>query len=201
MSRIGKRVIVIPEGVTIKVKGRKILVDGPKGSLSRLLPQGVFCAWFDPNFTYPFTCEVISVTAPKSNDNDTGLFAIISPVQDVLKPFFGLTRTLVADMIKGVEEGFTKRLQLEGVGYRARVEGDYLILNVGYSKPVELRIPKQVSVNVENSTKICVFGLQKDRVGSFASKICSIRPPEPYKGKGIILEGTVIRRKAGKTGK
>jgi large subunit ribosomal protein L6 len=104
-------------------------------------------------------------------------------------------------MVKGVEEGFEKRLQFEGVGYRAKVEENYLILNVGYSKPVEVLIPKQVSVNVENPTKICVSGLQKDIVGSFASKISSIRPPEPYKGKGIILEGTVIRRKAGKTGK
>jgi large subunit ribosomal protein L6 len=177
MSRIGKQAIFIPKRVNIEIKGKKILVHGPKGTVSRIVPCPLECVW---------SKEVLMITPP---------------INDALKPFFGLTRTLIADMVKGVEEGFEKRLQFEGVGYRAKVEENYLILNVGYSKPVEILIPKQVSVNVENPTKICVSGLQKDIVGSFASKISSIRPPEPYKGKGIILEGTMIRRKAGKTGK
>jgi len=117
------------------------------------------------------------------------------------RAFYGLTRTLVANMVMGVSEGFQKRLQITGVGYRAQLDGKDLILNMGYSHPVRLNTPANLSVNVETPTTVIVSGLEKDLVGEFAAKIRSVRPPEPYKGKGIAYEGEYIRRKAGKTGK
>jgi large subunit ribosomal protein L6 len=104
-------------------------------------------------------------------------------------------------MVVGVSEGFQKRLQITGVGYRAQLDGKDLVLNMGYSHPVKMVTPKELSVNVENPTSVVVSGMQKDMVGEFAAKIRSVRPPEPYKGKGIAYEGEIIRRKAGKTGK
>ena len=104
-------------------------------------------------------------------------------------------------MVVGVSEGFQKRLQITGVGYRAQLDGKNLVLNMGYSHPVKMITPKDLSVNVENPTSVVVSGMQKDMVGEFAAKIRSVRPPEPYKGKGIAYEGEIIRRKAGKTGK
>jgi len=114
---------------------------------------------------------------------------------------YGLSRTLVANMVTGVSAGFEKRLQITGVGYRAQLDGKDLVLNMGYSHPVKMITPKELSVKVENPTNVVVSGMQKDLVGEFAAKIRSVRPPEPYKGKGIAYEGEVIRRKAGKTGK
>merc|ERR1711871_1473128 len=114
---------------------------------------------------------------------------------------YGLSRTLVANMVTGVSTGFEKRLQITGVGYRAQVSGTDLVLNMGYSHPVTMIPPTGVNVKVENQTSVVVSGIQKDIVGEFAAKIRSVRPPEPYKGKGIAYEGEVIRRKAGKTGK
>ena len=114
---------------------------------------------------------------------------------------FGLSRTLVANMVTGVSAGFEKRLQITGVGYRAQLDGKDLVLNMGYSHPVKMITPDQVVVKVENSTNIIVSGMEKDVVGEFAAKIRSVRSPEPYKGKGISYDGEIIRRKAGKTGK
>ena len=114
---------------------------------------------------------------------------------------YGLSRTLVANMVTGVSIGFNKKLQISGVGYRAQLDGKDLILNMGYSHPVRMIPPSTISVSVENPTSITVSGLEKDLVGEFAAKIRSVRPPEPYKGKGISYEGEYIRRKAGKTGK
>jgi large subunit ribosomal protein L6 len=114
---------------------------------------------------------------------------------------FGLSRTLVANMVTGVSTGFQKRLQITGVGYRAQLEGKDLVLNMGYSHPVKMITPEGLSVNVENPTSVVVSGTQKDMVGEFAAKIRSVRSPEPYKGKGIAYENETIRRKAGKTGK
>ena len=114
---------------------------------------------------------------------------------------YGLSRTLVSNMVKGVSEGFEKRLQITGVGYRAQLDGKDLVLNMGYSHPVKMLTPSELSVKVENPTSVVVSGMQKDMVGEFAAKIRSVRPPEPYKGNGIAYEGEVIRRKAGKTGK
>jgi large subunit ribosomal protein L6 len=114
---------------------------------------------------------------------------------------YGLSRTLVANMVTGVSAGFQKKLQITGVGYRAQLDGKDLVLNMGYSHPVKMITPSSISVNVEKTTSITVSGIEKELVGEFAAKIRAVRPPEPYKGKGIAYEGEIIRRKAGKTGK
>ena len=128
---------------------------------------------------------------------------IIEKTQDtkLSQALFGLSRTLVANMITGVSTGFEKRLQISGVGYRAQLDGKDLVLNMGYSHPVKMITPDGLSIKVESPTSVLVSGMQKDMVGEFAAKIRSVRPPEPYKGKGIAYEGEIIRRKAGKTGK
>jgi len=180
MSRIGKKSIVIPEKVKIKLDGQKVSVDGPKGSLSRILPSLVCCTM---------------------DENGQNLF--IKKTQDtkLSQSLYGLSRTLVANMVKGVSVGFEKKLQITGVGYRAQLSGTDLVLNMGYSHPVKMVPPSGITVKVESPTSVLVSGMQKDMVGEFAAKIRAVRPPEPYKGKGIAYEGEVIRRKAGKTGK
>jgi large subunit ribosomal protein L6 len=180
MSRIGKQFIQIPKKVNVKIDGQKILVDGPKGSLSRILPSLVCCTM----------------------DEVEGKIFIEKAQQTKLsQALYGLSRTLVANMVTGVSEGFSKKLQITGVGYRAQLSGKDLILNMGYSHPVQLTPPNSLSITVENPTTVVVSGTEKDMVGEFAAKIRSVRPPEPYKGKGIAYEGEYIRRKAGKTGK
>ena len=180
MSRIGKKSIVIPEKVKIKLDGQKILVDGPKGSLSRILPSLVCCTM---------------------DENGQNLF--IEKTQDtkLSQSLYGLSRTLVANMVTGVSDGFQKRLQITGVGYRAQLDGKDLVLNMGYSHPVKMITPQRISVKVESPTSVVITGIEKDVVGEFAAKIRSVRPPEPYKGKGITYESEFIKRKAGKTGK
>ena len=180
MSRIGKQSINIPEKVNVKLDGQKVLVDGPKGSLTRILPSLVCC-----------TLDEGQQTLYIEKTQDTKLSQAL----------FGLSRTLVANMVTGVSIGFEKRLQITGVGYRAQLDGKDLVLNMGYSHPVKMITPSELSVKEENPTSVVVSGMQKDMVGEFAAKIRSVRPPEPYKGKGIAYEGEVIRRKAGKTGK
>tara|TARA_B100000497_G_C7455930_1_gene282187 strand:+ start:88 stop:630 length:543 start_codon:yes stop_codon:yes gene_type:complete len=180
MSRIGKQFIALPETVQVKIDGQKIVVKGPKGSLSRILPSLVCC------------------TLDQENKK---LF--LEKIQDtkLSQALYGLSRTLVANMVIGVDRGFQKRLEITGVGYRAQMDGKTLVLNMGYSHPVKLTPPEQISIKVESPTTIVVLGSEKDRVGEFAAKVRSVRPPEPYKGKGIAYEGETIRRKAGKTGK
>jgi len=180
MSRIGKQFIVIPEKVTVKLEGQKISVDGPKGRLSRILPSLVCCTM---------------------DDGKEKLFIEKTQETKLSQALYGLSRTLVANMVTGVSAGFEKRLQITGVGYRAQLDGKDLVLNMGYSHPVKMVTPKELSVKVESPTSVVVSGMQKDMVGEFSAKIRSVRPPEPYKGKGIAYEGEVIRRKAGKTGK
>jgi large subunit ribosomal protein L6 len=180
MSRIGKQSINIPEKVKVNVKGPKISVDGPKGSLSRILPSLVCC-----------TLDEESKTIFIEKTQDTKLSQAL----------YGLSRTLVANMVTGVSVGFEKKLQITGVGYRAQAQGKDLVLNMGYSHPVTMVTPEGLSVKVESPTSVIVSGTQKDMVGEFAAKIRAVRPPEPYKGKGIAYEGEFIRRKAGKTGK
>ena len=180
MSRIGKKFINIPEKVKVKLDGQKISVDGPKGSLSRILPSLVCCTL---------------------DDSSQKLFLEKTQDTKLSQALYGLSRTLVANMVTGVSAGFEKRLQITGVGYRAQLEGKDLVLNMGYSHPVKMITPEELSVKVESPTSVLVSGMQKDTVGEFAAKIRSVRPPEPYKGKGIAYEGEVIRRKAGKTGK
>ena len=126
---------------------------------------------------------------------------IIKAQETKLRRLYLSSRTLVANMVTGVSVGFEKRLQITGVGYRAQLDGKDLVLNLGYSHPVKMVTPEGLSVKVENPTSVVVSGIQKDVVGEFAAKIRSVRPPEPYKGKGVAYEGEIIRRKTGKTGK
>ncbi|XDE63010.1 50S ribosomal protein L6 [Arthrospira platensis BEA 1257B] len=178
MFRIGKRPIPIPAKVTLTLDGQKVTVKGPKGELSRVLPN-----------------EVIL-----SLEEDT-LIVKRRDESRVARQRHGLCRTLVANMVDGVSQGFERRLEIQGVGYRAQVQGKNLILNVGYSKPVEMVPPEGCSVAVENNTNVIVSGINKELVGNMAAKIRAVRPPEPYKGKGIRYAGEQVRRKAGKAGK
>lgn len=178
MSRIGKRPISIPNKVTVTLEGQKVTVKGPKGELSRVLPNEVSVEQVDDTI----------VVKPKI-------------VNRVGRQQHGLCRTLVANMVDGVSKGFERRLEIQGVGYRAQVQGRNLILNVGYSKPVEMLPPEGVQVAVENNTNIIVSGINKEIVGNMAASIRAVRPPEVYKGKGIRYLGELVRRKAGKAGK
>ena len=178
MSRIGKRPIPIPSGITVDIKGSHVAVKGPKGSLSRELADLI---------SIEKTGEEITVS-PKNNSRTA-------------RQLHGLSRTLVANMIEGVFKGFEKRLQIIGVGYRAQAQGSKLTLNVGYSKPVEMQMPPGIQVAVEKNTDVIVTGIDKEVVGNISAKIRAVRPPEPYKGKGIRYQNEQVRRKAGKTGK
>ena len=180
MSRIGKQLINLPKKVNVQLEGQKVSVEGPKGSLSRILPSLICCTLDQENQT---------------------LILEKTQATKLSQALFGLSRTLIANMVTGVSAGFEKRLQITGVGYRAELDGKDLSLNMGYSHPVRIITPSELSVKVESPTSVVVSGMQKDMVGEFAAKIRSVRPPEPYKGKGIAYEGEVIRRKAGKTGK
>ncbi len=178
MSRIGKRPIDIPGKVTIAIDGQSIVVKGPKGELSRVLPGEVAVAQEG---------ETLVVTRQDESR--------------AARQRHGLCRTLVANMVEGVSQGFQRRLEIQGVGYRAQVQGRNLILNVGYSKPVEMEPPSGIQVAVENNTNVVVSGIDKEIVGNTAARIRAVRPPEPYKGKGIRYAGEAVRRKAGKAGK
>ncbi len=178
MSRIGKRPIPLPKKVTVDIKGQHIAVKGPKGSLEFELPSKV---------TVNQDGETILVQ--RDDESRTA------------RERHGLCRTLVSNMIEGVSNGFEKRLSIQGVGYRAQAQGSKLTLNVGYSKPVEMTMPKGIDVKVENNTQVIVSGIDKEIVGNIAAKIRAVRPPEPYKGKGIRYLNEFVRRKAGKAGK
>jgi len=180
MSRIGKKSITVPTKVKVTLNGQKIVLDGPKGNLSRILPSLVCCTY---------------------DETQGKLFLEKTQNTKLSQSLFGLSRTLVANMVQGVSEGFEKRLQITGVGYRAQLDKKDLVLNMGYSHPVKMIVPEGLAVKVESPTNVIVSGMQKDMVGEFAAKIRAVRPPEPYKGKGIAYEGEVIKIKAGKTGK
>jgi large subunit ribosomal protein L6 len=179
MSRIGKRPIPVPNKVTVAIDGQHISVKGAKGSLERVIPSGV-----------KVEQEENILTVTPVNDSRTS------------RERHGLVRTLVANMVEGVANGFQKRLQIQGVGYRAQSQGNQLTLNVGYSKPVEMTMPAGINVAVEEkNTEIVIDGIDKELVGNVAATIRAVRPPEVYKGKGIRYKGEMVRRKAGKTGK
>jgi large subunit ribosomal protein L6 len=178
MSRIGKRPITIPAKVQVTIDGTKVVVKGPKGELSRNLPANVIVSQEG---------EILQVT--RKDDSR------------VSRQMHGLSRTLVANMVEGVSQGFQRRLEIQGVGYRAQVQGRNLLLNMGFSHQVQIAPPEGVQFAVENNTNVIVSGYDKEIVGNTAAKIRSVRPPEPYKGKGIRYAGEVVRRKAGKTGK
>jgi large subunit ribosomal protein L6 len=178
MSRIGKKPIAIPAKVAVTIEDRKVSVKGPKGELYRELPVGVV-----------IVKEGETILVTRANESRTA------------RQRHGLCRTLVANMVDGVSQGFSKKLEIQGVGYRASNQGTKLILNVGYSKPVEIEPPPGISVVAEGNTNLTVSGIDKELVGNTAARIRQVRPPEVYKGKGIRYAGEVVRRKAGKSGK
>lgn len=178
MSRIGKKPIEIPAGVTVTINGSDVTVKGPKGELSRS---------FNADLTITQEENVLTVTRPSDEKTHRALH--------------GTTRAVLANMVEGVSKGFEKSLELIGVGYRAQKQGSKLVLNVGYSHPVEFEVEQGLEVEVPSNTKIIVKGISKERVGALAADIRDVRPPEPYKGKGIRYEGEYVRRKEGKTGK
>ncbi|MBC2721270.1 50S ribosomal protein L6 [Desulfosporosinus sp.] len=177
MSRIGKRPIGIPSGVDFKIENNVATVKGPKGTLTRELHSLMNIAVED---------NQIIVTRPDD--------------QPLSRSLHGLTRTLIANMVEGVTNGFTKGLDMVGVGYRASKQGNKLVLTVGKSHPVELIPSEGIDIEVPAPNKILIKGMDKELVGAFAAVVRSERLPEPYKGKGIKYEGEVIRRKVGKTG-
>ncbi|SEP26296.1 MULTISPECIES: 50S ribosomal protein L6 [Propionispora] len=177
MSRIGRMPIAIPAGVTLKIDGNLVTVKGPKGELSRAIHSDMILEL----------------------ENDTLLVKRPSDAKEH-RSLHGLTRTLIANMVTGVTTGFTKTLEIAGVGYRAAKSGTKLALTLGFSHPVEVEPPKGLSIDVPAPNRIIVSGSDKEAVGALAAKIRGYREPEPYKGKGIKYEGEVIRRKVGKAG-
>ena len=179
MSRIGRMPIAIPAGVTVDIaENNQVTVKGPKGTLERVLPA---------EMTITKEGDEVKVTRP----NDL----------KKMKSLHGLTRTLINNMIIGVTEGYEKKLEVNGVGYRAAKQGKKLTLSLGYSHPVEMEDPEGIEVTVDGQNLIIVKGIDKEKVGQYAAEIRDKRRPEPYKGKGIKYADEVIRRKVGKTGK
>lgn len=175
MSRIGRKPIDLPENVKLEITDNTVIVEGPKGKLSYKLPQGIFVETEDGKI--------------KVKRKDDSKF---------LKSQHGLVRSLIFNMIRGVLEGYQKELEIVGVGYKGQVKGNCLILNLGFSHPVEFLIPEDVKITTPKPTEIVVSGIDKQRVGQIASEIRRIFPPEPYKGKGIRYKGEFVRRKLGK---
>ncbi|MBL7150109.1 MAG: 50S ribosomal protein L6 [Candidatus Pacebacteria bacterium] len=174
MSRIGKKPILIPENVEVKIEGQKVIVKGPKGELSKeIRPE-------------------IKVEIKEGK-------ILVSPQRETkqTKAFWGLTRTLLANATEGVTNGFEKKLQIEGLGFRANLEEDNLVLKVGFTNPIKLKAPEGISFSIEKNI-ITVSGIDKELVGQVAAKARKVKPPEPYKGKGIRYLGEVVRKKVGK---
>ncbi|HOU09721.1 MAG TPA: 50S ribosomal protein L6 [Clostridiales bacterium] len=178
MSRIGRLPIVVPAGVDVTIDGCSITVKGPKGTLATTVHK---------NMKVTLDGNIVSVSRPDDDKLNRSLH--------------GLTRTLVANMVTGVSEGFKKELEINGVGYRAAKQGTDLVLNVGYSHQVIMPEIDGITIDVPAPNKIVINGIDKQKVGQFASEVYRKRPPEPYKGKGIKYAGQVIRRKEGKAGK
>ncbi len=178
MSRIGKQPIQVPEKVDVTLDGLSVKVKGPKGELHRILPEG------------------ISISKVENT-------IVVSTINDKRKSRerHGLSRSLVANMVQGVSEGYARKLEIVGVGSRAQVKGKTLVVSAGYSHQIEVVPPEGITFKVDNNTNVTVLGIDKELVGNEAAKIRAIRPPEPYKGKGIKYEGEQIIRKAGKSGK
>ena len=178
MSRIGKKPVEIPAGVTVTLDKNTVTVKGPKGELTRS---------FNSDMEIKIEENVLTVSRPSDVKEHRALH--------------GTTRAVIANMVEGVSKGFERGLELIGVGYRAQKQGSKLVLNVGYSHPVEIEPESGLEIEVPVNTKIIVKGTDKERVGALAANIRGVRPPEPYKGKGIRYEGEFVRRKEGKTGK
>jgi len=177
MSRIGKKPVPLPKGVEATLKDGKLEVTGPRGSLSQLMP--------------PRVRVEIGATEIRVNPQDDSRLT---------RSYWGLARTLAANMVTGVSEGFTRVLELVGTGYKVEAKGNSLVLSVGYSNPVVFPLPKGISAKVEKATRIELTGHDKEVLGQTVTDIRALRPPDPYKGKGIKHAGEVIRRKVGKAG-
>jgi large subunit ribosomal protein L6 len=175
MSRIGRRPIEVPDGVNVAIDPGRVMVSGPLGELRQQVPLRMQIDKED---------GTLVVKRPTDRGDDRALH--------------GLTRTLVANMVEGVTKGFEKRLQIQGVGYRAALRGTSLELNVGFSHPVVIEPPRGISFEVPTPTEVTVKGIDKQQVGEIAAQVRKVRPPEPYKGKGIRYEGEYVRRKVGK---
>jgi large subunit ribosomal protein L6 len=175
MSRIGKQPIELPSGVNVAISPGRVQVNGPLGELSQSVPARMQVSQED---------GTLVVKRPTERGDDRALH--------------GLTRSLLANMVEGVTKGFEKRLELQGVGYRAALRGTDLELNVGYSHPVVIRPPQGINFEVPDATSVLVKGIDKQQVGEIAAQVRKVRPPEPYKGKGIRYEGEYVRRKVGK---
>ncbi len=177
MSRIGRKPVTVPKGVTLQLQGHDVAVKGPRGELRRRLHPDMQIALDKDQFT---------VARPSEEKRH--------------KALHGLTRTLVQNMVEGVSKGFTKTLEIQGVGYKAEAKPYGVNLIVGYSHPVKYEAPKGIKITVDNNTVVKIEGADKELVGQVAAELRSVRPPEPYKGKGIRYQGEQVRRKAGKTG-
>jgi large subunit ribosomal protein L6 len=177
MSRIGKKPVQVPKGITVELKGRNLAIKGPKGELERT---------FHPDMSLSVKDDLITVARPSDEQRH--------------KALHGLTRTLVQNMVDGVTKGYAKRLEIQGVGYKAEVKPYGLNLALGLSHPVAYKAPKGIKLTVENNTLVKVEGADKELVGQVAAELRFLRPPEPYKGKGVRYFGEHVRRKAGKTG-
>jgi large subunit ribosomal protein L6 len=175
MSRIGRQPITLPQGVSVSITGGRVMVNGPLGELSQQVPQRMKVEQEDGS---------VVVSRPSERGEDRALH--------------GLTRSLIANMVEGVTNGFQKRLEIQGVGYRAALRGTDLELSVGYSHPVVLKAPAGITFEVPTQTEVIVKGIDKQQVGQIAAEVRKVRPPEPYKGKGIRYEGEYVRRKVGK---
>ena len=178
MSRIGNKVITVPAGVEVSIVDNFATVKGPKGELKQQ---------FDKDMTFNIEGSEITVVRPSDSKRH--------------RTVHGTTRAILANMIEGVSTGFKKELELIGVGYRAQMQGKKLVLSVGYSHPVEFEEIEGITLGVEGNTKVSIEGINKEVVGQYAAKVRAVRPPEPYKGKGIRYVGEYVRRKEGKTGK
>lgn len=178
MSRIGLKLIEIPEGVEVKLDGAKVTVKGPKGELTRDIHQDMNVKIED---------KIVTVERPSDQKEHRSLH--------------GTSRTLIANMVEGVTKGFEKALEIQGVGYRAQKQGNKVVVNAGYSHPVEIDPIDGIEIEVPKNTQLIVKGIDKELVGAVAANIRAIRPPEPYKGKGIRYVGEYVRRKEGKTAK
>ena len=176
MSRIGKRPVSLPKGVTAQVEGQRVTIKGPKGEIGRTVHADLTVA-----------VEETGVVVKRPSDESRH------------KALHGLTRTLIANMVEGVTKGFQKTLEIQGVGYKAEPKGQEIQLLVGFSHPVRYKPPQGIKIAIDNNTLVRIEGVDKELVGQVAAEIRAVRPPEPYKGKGIRYQGEQVRRKAGKT--
>lgn len=176
MSKVGKQTIQIPSGVQVQVEGKTVHAKGPKGTLSK---------------------EFFDEIGVRVEEDKISVEPLTKNMNKKVKALWGTTRSLIANMIEGVSKGFEKKLEIEGVGYRASVEGKDLVLNVGFTHPVKIEAPEGISFAVEKNV-VLVSGIEKETVGQVAASVRKVRPPEPYKGTGIRYQGEYIRRKAGK---